>query len=58
MGWSEKSLKEKRGLGDCPQGVGFVFESKQKGFHAPFLTLVFLKSNPWGQSLKPPFFSQ
>ncbi len=33
-------LRKKRGLGDCPQGVDFVFESKQKGFHALFLTLV------------------
>ncbi len=33
------------GLGDCPQGVDFVFEFEQKGFHALFLTL-FLKSRP------------
>jgi len=25
-----KLLKEKRGLGDCPQGFDFVFEFKQK----------------------------
>ncbi len=35
-------LKEKRGLGDCPQG--FVFDFKQKGFHVPLLTL-FLSLN-------------
>ncbi|MBF0131196.1 MAG: hypothetical protein HQL75_01245 [Magnetococcales bacterium] len=39
-----KLLKRKRGLGDCPQGFDFVFELKQKGFHAPLLT-VFLNLN-------------
>ncbi|MEO5327867.1 MAG: hypothetical protein H7829_06440 [Magnetococcus sp. THC-1_WYH] len=39
-----KLLKEKRGLGDCPQGFDFVFEFKQKGFHALLLTL-FLNLN-------------
>ncbi|MBF0602678.1 MAG: hypothetical protein HQL07_03175 [Nitrospirae bacterium] len=34
-----KLLKEKRGLGDCPQGFAFVFDFKQKGFHASLLTL-------------------
>ncbi len=35
-----KLLKEKRGLGDCPQGFDFVFELKQKGFHVLLLTLL------------------
>jgi len=51
-------LKEKKGLGDCPQGIDFVFEFKQKGSHAPLLTL-FLKSKTKIKTLvaiaQPPF---
>ncbi|MEO5329421.1 MAG: hypothetical protein H7829_14415 [Magnetococcus sp. THC-1_WYH] len=37
-----KLLKEKRGLGDCPQGFDFDFDFKQKGFHVPFLNLFLI----------------
>ncbi|MBF0629626.1 MAG: hypothetical protein HQL89_01390 [Magnetococcales bacterium] len=65
-------IKKKRGASGIapPQGVDLVFEFEQKGFHAPLMTLLSrsktkskakigafdLKSKPWGQSLKPPFF--
>ncbi|MBF0632404.1 MAG: hypothetical protein HQL89_15690 [Magnetococcales bacterium] len=36
----KKILKRKRGLEDCPQGVDFDFDYKQKGFHALASDLV------------------
>ncbi|HAT50092.1 MAG TPA: hypothetical protein DCS88_07135, partial [Alphaproteobacteria bacterium] len=38
----DQLLKEKRGLGDCPQGFDFVFEFKQKGFHTLLLNLFLI----------------
>ncbi|MBF0175135.1 MAG: hypothetical protein HQL83_17120 [Magnetococcales bacterium] len=51
-----KLLKEKRGLGDCPQGFDFDFEFKQKGFHAPAFDFVF-EVKTLGAIPKAPFFS-
>ncbi|MBF0632280.1 MAG: hypothetical protein HQL89_14990 [Magnetococcales bacterium] len=49
-------MKEKRGLGDCPQGVDFDFDFKQKGFHALAFDFV-SKINTLGAIPQAPFFS-